>query len=456
MKTLTLEQHRKRIENISAAEKDNRVYFRRKRVRDYMPGQVMYHLGDYPARFSVAPTEYDEKLLEELTKNGAELIQVHEEWNDRVRHLGADKFTAFDPEGMQKFVDLCHRQGLKIIPYISSGYFHEYDPDFREEFLRARCYTQGGMEFKYVQCWHGSAYWRDYLLPRTFAAVDKYGFDGIYNDVGHDGWSLAWRKARAEGKDFPEFPYDPELEDLLCTIYSGVKERGGIYKVHYNRDDLPPCKDKIYDYLFIGEGISNSRLGTGKDFPDYVIPWADLSKPMNATMEMDYHFVRTIPFLQFPLLQRGRPVYGACTDVDIPRYGDMGPNSEYGKYLQIKNYMKEHPEGPYAYDCSTTIPPREDFYPLWCKYLALYKPMVEENSLVYMELRDCGEILSALPERICASMFVNEEKYLVVSNLSEEPYTLELRDNWLDRERDVMGNVFTIQPDRMVFLKKLP
>ena len=86
--------------------------------------------------------------------------------------------------------------------------------------------------------------------------------------------------------------------------------------------------------------------------------------------------------------------------------------------------------------------------------MALYKPMVEENSVVYMELSDCDEILSPISERIVASMFVNEEMYLVVSNLSDKPYTLELKNTWKNRETDEVGKVFTVPKNKICFLVK--
>ena len=61
---------------------------RRHRVHNYIPGQVIYNLGEYPAKFSIKPTEYDYNLLKKLSDSGAELIQIHEEWNDAIRHLG--------------------------------------------------------------------------------------------------------------------------------------------------------------------------------------------------------------------------------------------------------------------------------------------------------------------------------------------------------------------------------
>ena len=200
MKNPTLEQHRKRIDSINRAEQGNRKYLQRHRVQDYMPGQATYNLGDYPARFSIEPTEYDYNMLKSMAENGVELIQIHEEWNEAIRHFGADKFSSHDPKGLQKFVDLCHDFGIKIIPYISTGYFQVTDPDFRESFARTK-YELVCSHFRYRKCWAGSPTWREYLLPRTFAVLDQYGFDGIYNDWGYDGAWMALDRAKAAGLD---------------------------------------------------------------------------------------------------------------------------------------------------------------------------------------------------------------------------------------------------------------
>ena len=173
MKQLTFEQHRARIQNINEAEASNKKYFRRARVRDYMPGQATYNLGDYPYPFKIEPTEYDYNMLKDMAEKGIELIQLHEEWHDSVRMYGADKFNSHDPEGMKNFVKLCHHFGIKVIPYVSTGFFHEFDPDFREEFTHGVKYCMGGLHHKYRRCSAGKAEWREYMLPRTFAILDN-------------------------------------------------------------------------------------------------------------------------------------------------------------------------------------------------------------------------------------------------------------------------------------------
>ena len=45
---------------------------------------------------------------------------------------------------------------------------------------------------------------------------------------------------------------DPEVEDLLGMIYTEVKSRGGIYKLHCSGNNPAPAIDRVYDYLWIG------------------------------------------------------------------------------------------------------------------------------------------------------------------------------------------------------------
>ena len=125
MKQLTLEQHRARINNLREARKSIKKLTRELRIHDYLPGQIIYYLGDYPAKMSIKPTEYDFNLLKSYAENGVDMIQVHEEWNDSIEKYGSDKWHSNDPEGMKEFVELCHYFGIKIILYCSASYIHE-------------------------------------------------------------------------------------------------------------------------------------------------------------------------------------------------------------------------------------------------------------------------------------------------------------------------------------------
>lgn len=98
MKKLTLDEHRNRIINLSEANAKIIGYRRRLRISDYSRSQVTYNLGDYPARFTITPTEYDFNLLKKFSEDGVQLIQIREEWNDSIRLYGADKYSSHESQ----------------------------------------------------------------------------------------------------------------------------------------------------------------------------------------------------------------------------------------------------------------------------------------------------------------------------------------------------------------------
>ena len=112
---MSVEKLRGRIDNINRAEQANRKYFRRIRINDYLYGQAIYTLGDYPARVYTAVTDYDRELIKSMDDAGVRLIQLHEDWNDCCRLYGADKFSSSDPDGTREFVELCHSHNIKVI-----------------------------------------------------------------------------------------------------------------------------------------------------------------------------------------------------------------------------------------------------------------------------------------------------------------------------------------------------
>ena len=203
--------------------------------------------------------------------------------------------------------------------------------------------------------------------------------------------------------------------------------------------------------------MENSPVGIGKNYDDYVIPCPDFgfnTSPEHMNCNFDFHYARTIPFLQFPLLTRGRPFEGRRITEDIPYYGSKRDNSEYGFSKRALEYAKSHPNGPYIYSFWSSIPPLQGDYDAWCHYRALYEPMVEENSLAYIELRESTEILSPIPADVYISMFVNEEIYLTVSNFTGADYELKLADTWTDRQTVDSRDLFTVPNEKILFLKK--
>ena len=104
--------------------------------------------------------------------------------------------------------------------------------------------------------------------------------------------------------------HDGALEDLLALIYAEVKRRGGCVKVHHGGATRLQTDMKVYDYLWVGEGVRNADLfrETIKNHPPYVVPCLDMSR---ATIESeDELYLESIPYMQFPLLLAGRPFTG--------------------------------------------------------------------------------------------------------------------------------------------------
>ena len=453
MKKLTVEQHRKRIENMRCAEEKVQKYFKKMRFHDYIPGHVVYNMGDYPAKVDMEPTEYDFNVLKKLADDGYEWLQWHSDCIDWLRRHGGDTFMNSDWEGTQKFIDLAHHFGHKLVPYISPTYFPTHDPDFREEFTkvkRAFCTAtlylcSGNLE---------SAEWREYNFRKTFEVMDRFNFDGIYADFGYDKFLMrsAWEWEHYGNDDhclYAPLDYDPMVEDYLGIVYSELKSRGLMYKLHLGAFQPIPAKDKVYDYLWVGEAGKNVKdILSCKNHAPYLVPAFDRNTAPLPDPEIAYTL--TIPFGQFPILYYGRP-RGMKDKLNLEGlvYYREKPTCD-----KARDYYLEHPDGPYTYSEWSSIPDDPTEYARSAGYLKLYKPMVTEGSILRMEIRESSLITSQIPEDVYISMFTNEEQYLVVGNTTEGDYTLTLTDDWTDRQTGKPAKEFTVAKTRLLFLVK--
>lgn len=262
--------YRKRIANVKYANSVVKSCLRRMHIHDYIPGQVIYNLGEYPNKMTIRPTAYDHDLIRKLSENGVGLIQIHEEWNDAMRIMGADKFSSHDKDGLKEFIDLCHSFHIKVLPYLSSGFFDERDPDFTEKFVSGSKLMLVQNYYRYRCCNAASPEWNQYLFDNLHRMMDEYAFDGIFNDMGYD-------RRDGEGNPYGMEEYDPYIEDLLVRMYSVVKnEYHGIVKLHIGELQLPVSNEKIYDYLWVGESCKTSEeLLRTVQYSPYVIPCPD-------------------------------------------------------------------------------------------------------------------------------------------------------------------------------------
>jgi hypothetical protein len=153
-------------------------------VTSYLPAQATYNLGEYPSRVRWEPSDYDEEELDRLRNHGIQIVQVFDDWNDSLRLFGGDKYSAVNPEGFRRFVDMVHRRGMKILLYVSSGFLQRTDLDFRREWSREGDFLVLGY-WNMARCSPASPGWRPYFLPKVLAVMDEYGADGLYNDGGY-------------------------------------------------------------------------------------------------------------------------------------------------------------------------------------------------------------------------------------------------------------------------------
>jgi len=416
LRTYTAEEHRRRLENIGICERGIRSCLRKHLVTGYLPAQCCYNLGEYPCRKPWDPDDWDEQELDRLRGHGIQLIQVHEEWNDSQRMFGGHKLAALNPAGLRRFIDMVHQRGMKLLVYVSSGYFQRTDPDFRPEWALGRDLIE--IYFDYAHCSPASPGWRAYFLPRLVRILDEYGVDGIYNDLGYAQPGTDPKlPARDEVPAFEEDKtHDGALADLLALIYEEVKRRNGIVKVHRGGTSRPQTDLKVYDYLWVGEGgRSGDRLrDVTRNHAPYVVPCLDMSR---ATVENeDELYLHAIPYLQFPLLLAGRPFTGERAVIAGIKYPPEEKCFWTRHCRAIWKHYQANPNGPHSYGWWDSVPGRPQARPTHARWLKQYLPLVEEGTWAWLEIGQSSLFTTPLPKDVVASAFANRAMYVVLAN----------------------------------------
>jgi hypothetical protein len=454
-KSYTAEDHRKRLQSIAVCEKAIRGCMRKHLITDYLPAQACYNLGEYPSRTPWAPNDYDEQELDRLRDHGIQIIQLFDDWNDSLRLFGGHKLSAVNPEGMRRFVEMVHRRGMKIIAYVSTGFLQRTDPDFRQEWSREGDFLTLGF-WNMARCSPASAGWRAYLLPRILNVLDDYGFDGLYNDCGYvtNANKTSAPPTSDEVLAFEEAPdFDGALTDLLQLLYGEVKRRGGILKLHVNTADQPLTRGaKVYDYLWVGEGVDNTDLMRErvKNYPPYVVPCIDMT--FAKVQNLDEPFLHAIPYMQFPVLQGGRPFTGERAM--IPGVVYTSPDDFWMKRCRDAwEWYKAHPDGPYLYGGWDTFPPRADERPTHAQWLKRYAPLAEDGTVAWLEIADNTLFAAPLPKNVVASAFANRDVHLVLANYGPDPIDLATTDPYTTASDSSPKTQFRLAPRSLEILK---
>lgn len=429
----TAADHRRRLENVGFCRRRIRTCMRKHLITSYLPGQCVYNLGEYPCRKPWDPDDWDEQELDRLRRHRIRLIHVHEEWNDSQRLFGSHKLAPLNPAGFRRFVDMVHRRGMKLIVYASSGYFEQTDPDFRPEWTQANDRPLREIYFRYAHCSPASPGWRAYYLGHVVRILDDYGVDGIYNDLGYrQPPDLGVEPTGDLVLAFEENSQnDGALADLLALVYAEVHRRGGVVKVHRGGTRCPHSDLKLYDYLWVGEGVreGDKFRETVKNHPPYVVPCLDMSR---ATIDNeDDLYLHAIPYMQFPVLLAGRPFTGERAMIPGIEYPPEEKCFWTRHCRAIWKHYQANPDGPHSYGWWDSVPGRPEARPTHARWLRQYLPMVEEGTWAWLEIGDSDLFTAPLPESLVASAFANSELYVVLANYGQAAATVQTSDKYV-------------------------
>lgn len=453
-----IEDHRRRLDNIGVCTRAVRACMRKHLVTEYLPAQCCYNLGEYPTRKPWAPDEYDEGELDRLRDHGIQVLQVFDDWNDSLRLFGGDKYTAVNPSGYRRFIEMVHKRGMKVLTYTSSCFLERAHPDFRQEWSREGDFLEVGY-WDMARCSPASPGWRAFLLPRLTRILDEYGADGIYVDGGYLANRHATKQKMPPAKNeivaFEETPeHDGAFADLLALLYSEVNRRGGILKLHVNAAEQPQSAGlKVYDYLWVGEGVAKADplRETVKNYPPYVVPCLDLGFTTIANENEPY--LHAIPYMQFPVLMGGRIFTGERGMIPGIKYHD-------DFWLQrCRDAWKQYQADPgklHTYSVWDAVPGNPETRPTHARWLKRYLPLVEEGTWAWLEIADSSLFAGSLAKGVVASAFANRELYLVLANYGHSPAEVETADRYapLDSPSALPGTRWTLPPRSLHILRR--
>lgn len=459
IKTYSAEDHRRRLLNIQAAERSVRSCMRKHLVTNYLPGHASYNLGEYPSLQPYDPDEYDEAELQRLADGGIRILQVMEDWNDLLRLHGATRFTSPNPEGLRRFINMAHQVGIKVLIYCSTGYMQEDDPDMNLDWTREAPGNGNHMShWKLIRCSPASPGWRAYLLDKTVRILDDYEADGLFNDWGYIPiYNHEFPQAKDEILAWEETAeHDAAKEDLSALIYAEIKRRGRIYKYHADFNNRPLFKEKLYDYLWVGEGIGDldKMRNEAKQHPPYVVPCFDCR--YGDIESEDHQYLHTIPYMQFPQLLGGRPFTGQRSVIPGVHYSTEDKDELLHQWRTQWRFHQAHPDGPYIYGPWEKSPARPLVRETHAKWLKHYQAMVEEGSYAYLEISDSDLFKGSLPHGVVASLFVNLETYLVLANYGSEEASVETAGQYVPvtEPQASPGSRFMLASNSFVILRK--
>jgi hypothetical protein len=206
-------------------------------------------------------------------------------------------------------------------------------------------------------------------------------------------------------------------------------------KLHVNGADPPRAGGlKVYDYLWVGEGVGNADAlrKAVKNYPPYVVPCIDQAFAQVASEEEP--FLHAIPYLQFPILHAGKFVTGQRGAIPGVQYAPAESDFWMKRCREIRQHHQAHPEGPHTYSIWDAFPGHPGARPTHARWLARYRPLVEEGTWAWLEVNDSNLFPEKLASDVVASAFANRELYLVLANYGQQAVQITTTDTYVSTD----------------------
>jgi hypothetical protein len=212
---------------------------------------------------------------------------------------------------------------------------------------------------------------------------------------------------------------------------------------------------KVYDYLWVGEGVNqvDTLREAVKGHPPYVVPCIDMT--FAQIENADEPYLHAIPYMQFPVLQAGRPFTGQRGMIPGVQYAS-DQDSWVRRCRQAWEHFQANPDGPYTYGGWDAVPERPETRPTHARWLKQYLPLVEDGTWAWLEVGDTDLFAQLLPKEVVASVFANRELFLVLANYGRSPAQLVTTDAYVavNDLAQMAAKEWTIPPRSLKILRR--
>ena len=168
-----------------------------------------------------------------------------------------------------------------------------------------------------------------------------------------------------------------------------------------------------------------------KNHPPYVVPCIDMTF---ATIENDDEpYLHAIPYMQFPMLQAGKPFTGERGMIPGVAYV---PTRISGSSAAARpgSTTRPIPTAPTPTAAGTRFPSGREPGPRTPAGSKQYLPLVEEGTWAWLEIGD-SDLLPNRCQRSVASVFANRELYLVLANYGRSPAAVATTDAYVPSDK---------------------